>query len=256
MSDLRGFYIIKKDIGEVRREVSRIMSSYRSGVGISEEKTENRRYCELTWRLLESSFEQGMCGVEKCKRLLKPYKDSDDINMLRVGKSFSDEILIELSAMICNVMPLKDFPSCKNILDCSVDVAMECVKDLTNDKYAKLGLGLVSLLSKGKDAVTIVDVWDFYSTIKNELEREVREESWTLSSAEQELYYKAKAECGYCYKAMLKTGFGIVHELKGIMDESTANNDIKRFEERRNDYSIGFQSNTNTVFCGYENKTE
>lgn len=232
MSNLLGLYIIKKDVNDVRMEISQIMKNYKVGLSVFEEKVASKRYCEMTWRLLENYFEPGMCGVEKCKRLLKPYKDSDDINLLRIGKNISDEILLELSSMMNNTIPLKDFPSCKEILNCSTDIAVECVKDMANSKFAKIGIGLVSLLSKGKDTVTAVDVWNFYFTIKKELEREMHEESWVLSPVEQELYYKAKAECGYCFKAMLKTGFGIVHELKGIIDEATADDDIRQFEER------------------------
>lgn len=240
MSNLLGLYIIKKDINDVRMEISQIIKNYKVGLSVVEEKASSKRYCEMTWRLLENNFEPDMCGVEKCKRLLKPYKDSDDINILRIGKSISDEILLELSSMMNNTIPLKDLPSCKEILNCSMDVAVECVKDMANNKFAKIGIGLVSLLSKGKDTVTVVDVWNFYYAIKKELEREMGEESWALSPVEQELYYKAKAECSYCFKAMLKTGFGIAHELKGVIDEAVADEDIRLFEER----NASFQTST------------
>ena len=226
-----GYCITKKSVDDVKAEINNVLElNHRRAAGIQEEKALNRLYCEKTIRLLGACFEE-MYGIEKCKRILKPCKDSDNIEMLRKGKLNADEILIELGVMLGNLIPLKDLPSCKPLLDCSKDLAMACAKDMANEKYVKIGLGLVSLLSKGNDKVTIEHVWHFYNNIINELEREVNMEGWELSQIEQALYAKAKAERAYCCKAMIKTDFGFVHELKGVIDEAMADNDINRFEE-------------------------
>lgn len=254
MNNLLGLYIIRKDVDRLRRDISQILNGYKRN-GVCTEIEANIKYCETTVQLLDEYMEPGMYGVERCKQLLKHYIDSNDIDQLRKGKQVSTEILLELSVSLYNVIPLKDFPSCKPILDCTKDVAMECVKDLANNRFAKMGLGLVSLLSKGRDTVTVKDVLHFYNTIITELEREMYEEKWKLSPVELELYYKAKAERGYCYKAMLKTGIGIAHEFDGIIDLTMAEDDIRLFENRNNVRSMGYQFN-NTSYCGYENKNE
>lgn len=161
----------------------------------------------MTLRVLNDCFESGMYLIEKYKRMINRHKDSDDVNRLGDCKMISCAILIELSAQLCSVIPLKDFPTCKPILDCSKEVAMECVKDMTDDKFVKMGL--VSMLSKIDDKVTIESVWHFYNNIIVELEWEVGLEGWSLCTQEQALYEKAKAERAYCYKAMVKRTFAL-----------------------------------------------
>ena len=225
-----GYCITKKSVDEVKAEINNVLElNHRRAVGIQEEKVLNRLYCEKTIRLLDICFEE-MYGIEKCKRILKPCKGSDNIEMLRKGKLNADEILIELSVMLGNMIPLKDLPSCKPLLDCSKDLAVACAKDMANDKFVKIGLGLVSLLSKGNDNVTIEHVWHFYNNIINELEREVNMEGWALNQVEQALYAKAKAERAYCCKAFLKTEFGIAKEIKEVVDLIDPDKDIQSYE--------------------------
>lgn len=225
-----GYCITKKSVDDVKAEINNVSElKHRRTASIQEEKALNRLYCEKTIRLLDDCFEE-MYGIEKCKRTLKTYKDSDNIEMLRIGKLNADEILIELGVMLGNLIPLKDLPSCKPLLDCSKDLAMACAKDMANEKYVKIGLGLVSLLSKGNDKVTIERVWHFYNNIINELEREVNMEGWELSQIEQALYAKAKAERAYCCKAFLKTEFGIAKEIKEVVDLIDPDKDIQSYE--------------------------
>ena len=225
-----GYCITKKSVDDVKAEINNVLElNHRRTASIQEEKALNRLYCEKTIRFLDVCFEE-MYGIEKCKRMLKPCKDSDNLEMLRKGKLNADEILIELSIMLGNMIPLKDLPSCKPLLDCSKDLAMVCAKDMANDKYVKIGLGLVSLLAKGNDNVTIEHVWLFYNNIINELEREVKMEGWALNQVEQALYAKAKAERAYCCKAFLKTEFGIAKEIKEVVDLIDPDKDIQSYE--------------------------
>lgn len=232
MIDSRGFFITKKNVDEVKQEIMNVVRMpVRGGNGVFEEKIYYKRYCEMTLRMLNDCFEYGMFAVENYKNEVKKYKDSDDVNRLRKGKQVSEEILLDLGAQLCSVIPLKDLPTCKPILDCSKDVAMECAKDMANEKYVRMGLGVVSMLSKVNDKVTIESVWYFYNNIILELEREAGAEGWIFCPIEQTLYDKAKAERAYCYKAMLKTGICFVHELIGIIDEATADKDIREYED-------------------------
>lgn len=230
MSIFIGYCITKKDLDAVRNGIDSVWKiGQRHLSSISEEKKQTRCYCEKTIWLLDDCFEN-MYSIERCKRQLKPYKDSDNIDLLRTGKIYCDELLIEMKSLLNNIIPLKDLPSCKSLLDCAKDIAMACVKDMANDKFAKIGLGLVSMLSKTNDKVTIENVWHFYNNIIIELEREVHQEGWTFSPVEEALYSKAKAERAYCFKAMLKTEVGFVQELKGIIDDATASKDIREYE--------------------------
>ena len=244
MSIYIGYCLTTKSVDDIKKAIADVLSlNQRHFNGIREEKALSRLYCEKTISLLDHWFEDTY-GVDKCKQKLKPYKDSDNIEMLRIGKRYSDELLLEINGMLGNMIPLKDLPSCKPLLDCTNDLAIECVKDMANNRFAKIGLGLVSMLSKVNDKVTIQSVWQYYDNMIQELEREVQMDSWSLTPAEQLLYDKAKAERGYCFKAMLKTDVGFVHELKGIIDEATANDDIRKYEKT-------ISNDANVIKTGY-----
>ena len=231
MDYFRGYYITTKNVDDIRIYVSDIINmSKRKSNSDKENKALCKAYCEKTYRLLEDCFVPGMWGVERAKNLLKRYKDSDNLSKLCDAKTIADGILLNISLSLGRVFPLKDFPSCKNLLDLSSDIASAYAKDLIKSKVIKVGLEVLLLKSKVDDAVTIEDVWRFYNDIVKELEREMLEEGWTLSSVEQSLFLKSKAERAYCYKAMIKTGFGITKELKDIMDDLNADKDIQQYE--------------------------
>ena len=229
MSVFVGYCFTNKSVGEIRNEIADILNTNYERSGFKDHNSYLKHFCERTKQLLETKYEKTY-GTAKCIQRLNMYIESKSDILLSDGVTYSIGLLGELRCMLGSMIPLKNLPSCKSLLNVSNDIAMECVKDLTNSKFARMGLGIVSILSKVNDNVTIWNVWQYYNDIINELDREVQMDSWTLTPIEQILYVKAKAERAYCYKAMLKTGVGFVHELKGIIDEATAENDIKRFE--------------------------
>ena len=229
MSVFVGYCFTNKSVGEIRNEIADIMNINYKRSGFKDNNSYLKHFCERTKQLLKTKYEKTY-GTEICMQQLNYYIKSNSDNSLSEGVTYSIGLLGELGYMLGSMIPLRNLPSCKSLLNVSNDVAMECVKDMTNSRFARMGLGIVSILSKVNDNVTIWNVWQYYNDIIKELDREVQMDSWTLTPIEQILYAKAKAERAYCYKAMLKTGVGFVHELKGIIDEATADNDIKRFE--------------------------
>lgn len=236
MSVFIGYCFTNKNVGEIRNEIAAVFNLERSG--FKDNNAYFKHFCERTKQLLDNRFEKTY-GTEKCKKQLNKYIDSKSDKLLSDGVTYSIGLLGELGRMLNSMIPLKNLPSCKSLLDVSDDIARECVKDMANSKYARIGLGLVSILSKVNDNVTIWNVWQYYNDIVNELEREVYIDMWTLTPIELKLYAKAKVERAYCYKAMLKTNVSFVHELKGIIDEATADNDIRNYENE-NPNNAGF----------------
>lgn len=231
-----GYCFTYKNVEEIRNEIAVIFNLERSG--FKDNNAYFKHFCERTKQLLDTKFEKTY-GTEKCKQRLNEYIESKSDKVLSDGMTYSMGLLGELGCMLNSMIPLKNLPSCKSLLNVSDDIAMECVKDMANSKYAKIGLGLVSILSKVNDNVTIWNVWQYYNDIVNELEREVHIDAWTLTPIEQRLYAKAKVERAYCYKAMLKTNVSFVNELKGIIDEAAADNDIRNYENE-NPNNVGF----------------
>ena len=59
----------------------------------------------------------------------------------------------------------------------------------------------------------------FYRGFVEELEREKNDECWTLCEVEQWLLDKSKAECGYCYLALLKVGYTLSKDIKDFLTD-------------------------------------
>lgn len=230
MNIIRGSFVLTKSIDEIQKRIAHILNyGQRIPSNNDEEKAICRTFCEMTKRLLIECYEQGMWAVEHCKRELISRMYSDHIEILREAKKVANTMLWEITLM--RSIEMKDFPSCKELLNMEKDLATKCAKDLVQNKIVKAGIHGIILMSKADDLVTISDVWNFYANIIKELEREVREENWQLSPTEQTLLIKAQAECGYCFLAMLKTGYNITDEINEMIDEAKANKYINDFEK-------------------------
>lgn len=228
MREEHGLFITKMSVGEIKQRVNEMdVYNKRHAADIKQDKALCKSYCNKTRRLLEDCFMPDMWAIERYKRQLNVFQDSDNFEILKMGKMACDVILANISSMLTTVVPLKDFPSCKEFLDITKDVSAEVAKQAINDRIAKMGLHGILTVDKADGAIDIMDIFRFYNNIVVELNREVTEEHWVLSLLEQALLDKAKAEQGYCFLAMLKTGYNFVKELKGIIDEATAINDIK-----------------------------
>lgn len=59
-------------------------------------------------------------------------------------------------------------------------------------------------------------------------------EQWIFCAVEQWLLDKAKAECGYCFLALVKVGFAISKDIMDFINHVTAQNDIKKYENQEN----------------------
>ena len=230
--NFKGFLITTKSVDDICFTISEIrkMNSHKAS-NDKERKALCKTYCEKTYRLLEECFVQDMWEIERAKKILNRFKNSDNLDSLYEAKTIADYIMLYILSCLSTVIHLKDFPSCKELLNMEKDVATKCAKDLVQNKIVKAGIHGIILMSKANDLITISDVWNFYANIIKEFEREVREENWQLSQIEQVLFAKAQAECGYCFLAMLKTDCNITNEMKEMMDEAKANNYINDFEK-------------------------
>ena len=241
--NFKGFFITTKSVDDICFTMSEIrkMNSNKAS-NDKERKALCKTYCEKTYRLLEECFVQNMWEIERAKKLLNRFKNSDNLDSLYEAKTIADYIMLYILSCLSTMIPLKDFPSCKELLNMGKDMATKCAKDLVQNKIIKAGIHGVIFMSKANDLVTIGDVWNFYANIIKEFEREVREENWQLSQIEQALLTKAQAECGYCFLAMLKTGNSITDEMKEMMDEGKAYKCIKNVETTSIDNNTSFMN--------------
>ena len=82
---------------------------------------------------------------------------------------------------------------------------------------------------EGHGRIQISDIESFYEERIKELETEIQLAGRPPIDMEKYLLNKFKAELGYCQKARIKTGLGVVKEIIGIIGNIDAA--IEKYEE-------------------------
>lgn len=235
--EVKGIFIITLGVDNLIRKIDELCSKYnrRSVVNDKQYVALYRLYCHDVISMLDTSFELGMWGVERCKRFIERCSGSDDINIINVTLSLIISMLLDLKYMAQNSIPIKDFPSCKKLTELSGEDAISLSKDLVKNGIIKDSISLMLLGKAVCDGIEIVHVRQFYEDMLNELRREMVEEQHTLMPIEQFLIDKCNAEIGYCDLAMIKTGLKAGKEATELMD--TAHKNIDQFEKEKSKYN-------------------
>ena len=192
-----------------------------------------RAFCDKVYKILSTRMVQGLYAVEKTKKKLKAEMTSDNAILLMDASAYAFGVICDIKNRFAHVIPLSDFPSCKHMLSLDKDLIKTAIKDLCEDNPVVKQFINIGAIAKGiYDADTIIQVLLFYRGFVEELEREKNDECWTLCEVEQWLLDKSKAECGYCYLALLKVGYTLSTDIKDFLDETKAHEYIHHFEEQ------------------------
>ena len=192
-----------------------------------------RAFCDKVYKILSTRMVQGLYAVEKTKKKLKAEMTSDNAILLMDASAYALGVICDIKNRFAHVIPLSDFPSCKHMLSLEKDLIKTAIKELCEDTPVVKQLINIGAIAKGiYDADTIIQVLLFYRGFVEELEREKNDECWTLCEVEQWLLDKSKAECGYCYLALLKVGYTLSKDIKDFLDETKAHEYIHHFEEQ------------------------
>ena len=192
-----------------------------------------RAFCEKVYKILSTRMVQGLYAVEKTKKKLRAEMTSDNVILLMDASSYALGVLCDIRDRFTYVIPLSEFPSCKHMLSLENDVIKTAIKELCDNNPVVKQLISIGAIAKGiYDANTIIQVLLFYWDFIKELEREKNDEHWTLCEMEQWLLDKSKAECGYCYLALLKVGCTLSKDIHDFLDETKAHEFIHHFDEK------------------------
>ena len=175
-----------------------------------------------------------MLGMIRCKHKVQAYQSLDNIDLLYATMDIVD-MLLNLKVLVKTMVPIKDLPSCKKLLDLSPEEIISKSKDLVKNDIVKAATGVLLLGSKINDVVKIEDVKNYYSGRLVQLRSEIFAKNEQVSPIEQFLLDKFNAEIGYCNVALLKTGIGITEELKGLADIGKKH--IEKFVNHRDNNS-------------------
>lgn len=244
--EVKGIFIIKSGADNLIKKIDELFSKYnnRSAVNDKQNLALYRSYCHDIISMLNTSFEPGMWGIERCKKFIEKCRWADDVNIINTTLHMINGMLLDLKYMVQNSIPIKDFPSCKKLTELSCEDAISLSKDLVKNGIIKSGIGIIMLGKAVTDGIEIVHIRQFYENMLNELQREMTEEQHTLIPIEQLLIEKCNAEIGYCDIAMIKTGLKAGKEIKGLMD--AAHKNIEKFEKEASRYNtkeISFSNN-------------
>ena len=192
-----------------------------------------RTFCDKVYKILSTRMVQGLYAVEIAKKKIAEGMTSDNTILLFGVSSYALGVLCDIKNRFVHVIPLSEFPSCKHMLSLNKDLIKTAIKNLCEDNPVIKQFINIGAIAKGiYDADTIIQVLLFYRGFVEELEREKNDECWTLCEVEQWLLDKSKAECGYCYLALLKVGYTLSKDIKDFLDETKAHEYIHHFEEQ------------------------
>ena len=191
-----------------------------------------RTFYDKVYKILSTCLVQGLYAVERTKKKIKEGMKSDNATLLMATSSYALGILYDIEDRFADTIPLSDFPSCKHMLSLEKDLIKKAIKELCEDNPVVKQWINIGVIAKGVyDVDTIIQVLLFYRDFVVELEREKNDEHWTLCEMEQWLLDKCKAECGYCYLALLKVGCTLSKDIHDFIDEAKAHQSIHHFEE-------------------------
>lgn len=195
------------------------------------------QYCYETIKFLDSNFANDMHSIKSCKSHIREICSKENIVFVPFGYQDVSETLRELRLVVENSINFSDLPSCKHLLDLSVEDAVSLANDLTSGGSSNASFDIVLLGKKVGEAITIADVRSFYDKLIEQLQLEIESNEGVPSVTEEFLMAKFKCELAYCHKAIVKTGIGVFKEVYDLVTH--ADEDIGAFEEMESGLTKG-----------------
>jgi len=230
MGKLNEIFVAIKDTSYIEVQIGELCEKYsnRSGANFVQQRALFRSYCYDTIKLFEDCFETSMLGIQRCKTKVEVYRRIDDLD---IGKAVFDivDMLCDLKDIVRTMVPIKDLPSCKKLIELSAEDIVSKAKDLVKNDIVKVVVGVYLLGSKVNDVVKIEDVKGYYSERLAQLNSEILTKGKLISPMEQFLLDKFNAEIGYCNIALFKAGIGALEEYKGLVEIGKKH--IEKFEK-------------------------
>ena len=222
MGKLNEIYVAVKEIDYIENQIDRLCEKYhnRSCHDYVQQRALFRTYCNDTLNVF-------MLGMQRCKTKVKTYQAIDDLDIRSAAYDIV-AMLFELKDITKTMVPIKDLPSCKKLVELTGEDIASKAKDLIKNDIIKTGVGVYLLSSKLSDVITINDVKGYYSDRLVQLNSEILIKGKTLSSIEHFLLDKFNAEIGYCNLALYKAGIGVAEELKVLAE--IARKHIEKYE--------------------------
>ena len=221
------YFIGEKE--DVLKSIDETMSAYNRN-DVSCNKHDGallKSYCHAAIKVLDSYFASDLRTVRKCRKHFEKLASSDILEIVPYRFLDVSDTLNNLKTIVKDSVKVSDMPSCKDMLELSVEDAVSVANDFNSERNSKSLITIGLLGKKIGDIITISDIRSYYKERLDSLEREIDEDNGQASVTESFLLAKFKCELGYCHKAIIKTGVGL---FKGVHDlVKQADDDIEAF---------------------------
>lgn len=211
-----GLYVLSKDKSVVIARIDDLSKQFFFTLEGKQVVAKCKECQQRVLLFLNESFEDTRAR-EKCKLRFQSYF-TDDINLAREYGQRMLDFLFQLKGTMKLFVPFEDLPSCRSLLDCSVEEAIVKAADLCGSGIVKATAHVLSIGSEVYKIKNIEDVRHYYNDYLVLFQRDV-EEGWKLSPVEQVFLIKAKIELEYCQLAVLKTAGKLTKDVLEISRE-------------------------------------
>ena len=219
-----GYYVIKQDKEKVLSRIdilSQLFFAKKDGKQVVVKYNECRnRFISLLDDCFEESFARNRCQ-KQIKQLT-----TDNIDRACQYCSSLWSVLFSLRGIIPHFIPFDDLPSCRSLLDYSVEDAARKALDLVDNGIVKGIARTVSIGTELYHIVNIVDVKSYYTDSLKVIE-EYKRDGDQQSPVDLLFENKCRLELEYCKLAALKVSGKLSKEIleasQSAIDEYSRN---------------------------------
>lgn len=205
-----GLFVLSSDKETILREIDSVASSFKKALADKEVVAECRA---CRWRikdLLLNYFADTRARAKTIWRLEN--SDTDNVKLAYEYGNQLSSLLYDLAIVVNYSVSFDDLPSCRSLLDCSIEQAQDKAMDLVGNGVVK---AVAKSLSIGKEIYhfkEIEDVRRFYSDINTSFINDSLS-GLPPTAIEQVFDLKCEEELEYCNLATLKVTGKLTKEL-------------------------------------------
>ena len=220
--ELKGIFVTKIDKQEAINLFDDLIKEFDSRFNISphNKTTVCKPFCLKLSATIRKCFECDMYGPKQClARIHRIYTKNDQRKSIEYMKDLI-QIVFNLKAIINNIIPFNGLPSCKDLLNITpADAASEINNSISNHIIKGIICGGI-LTKTAIDANMIANTEYFYTTLKTELESQIKAENRELNETESFILSKCNEELMYCQHAKVLTELRAGKEISSLTKKS------------------------------------
>ena len=210
-----GLYVLCKDKSETEKRLDDLLRLFNRSLPEGQVVAIFKDGCHKVLDFLADCFAETHVRT-KFQNRVRSMSNTDNVALARKYGQDIYYSLFDLRISIPHFVPFNDLPSCRHLLDYSLEEAVRKAVNLVDNGIVKATAHVLSIGADVYDICTIADVQKYYSDLLGIFKRD-QEEGWKPSLVELVFENKCQEELEYCKLATLKTTGKLTKE---ILDET------------------------------------